>query len=69
VALYGVLEHVSPGPIVRLNRAVAVSKVHGPQAGLALLEARQAYLRAARLTANIPEQRYLIMRASDPSGL
>jgi predicted RNA polymerase sigma factor len=38
LALYGVLEHVSPGPIVTLNRAVAVAMVEGPRAGLALLE-------------------------------
>ncbi len=28
---------VSPGPVVTLNRAVAVAMVHGPRAGLALL--------------------------------
>ncbi|HEX6579975.1 MAG TPA: DUF6596 domain-containing protein [Actinomycetota bacterium] len=37
LALYEVLEHVSPGPVVTLNRAVAVAMVHGPRAGLALL--------------------------------
>jgi predicted RNA polymerase sigma factor len=93
LALYGVLEQVSPGPVVRLNRAVALAMVAGPRAGLALLatldedermahyhrveavrahllersgeptEAREAYLRAARLTASIPEQRYLRLRA------
>ena len=36
-ALYEVLEEVSPGPVVTLNRAVAVAKVEGPRAGLALL--------------------------------
>jgi predicted RNA polymerase sigma factor len=36
-ALYQVLEHLSPGPVVTLNRAVAVAMVDGPQAGLALL--------------------------------
>jgi RNA polymerase sigma factor (sigma-70 family) len=93
LALYGVLEQVSPGPVVRLNRAVALAMVAGPRAGLALLAtldedarmahhhrveavrahllersgelgaARAAYLRAARLTASIPEQRYLQLRA------
>ena len=38
LALYTVLEHVSPGPVVTLNRAVAVAKVDGPRAGLALLD-------------------------------
>jgi predicted RNA polymerase sigma factor len=28
---------VSPGPMVTLNRAVALAMVHGPRAGLALL--------------------------------
>jgi RNA polymerase sigma factor (sigma-70 family) len=37
LALYDVLEGVSPGPVVTLNRAVAVAMVHGPRAGLALL--------------------------------
>ncbi|MBJ8342736.1 sigma-70 family RNA polymerase sigma factor [Antrihabitans sp. YC3-6] len=37
LALYDVLERVSPGPVVTLNRSVAVAMVHGPRAGLALL--------------------------------
>jgi RNA polymerase sigma factor (sigma-70 family) len=37
LALYSALEHVAPGPVVTLNRAVAVAMVHGPRAGLALL--------------------------------
>ena len=37
LALYEVLERVSPGPMVTLNRAVALAMVHGPRAGLALL--------------------------------
>jgi RNA polymerase sigma factor (sigma-70 family) len=94
LALYEVLERVSPGPVVTLNRAVAVAIVDGPKAGLALLgtldtddrmahthrldavrghllelagepvAARESYLRAARMTASIPEQRYLALRAA-----
>ena len=94
LALYEVLERVSPGPVVTLNRAVAVAMVDGPRAGLALLgtldgddrmarnhrleavrahllelagnatEARASYLRAARMTASVPEQRYLALRAA-----
>jgi predicted RNA polymerase sigma factor len=93
LALYDVLERVSPGPVVTLNRAVAVAMVNGPRAGLALLgtlesddrmannhrveavrghllelagdpvAARESYRRAARMTASIPEQRYLALRA------
>jgi predicted RNA polymerase sigma factor len=37
VALYNVLEHVSPNPMATLNQAVAVAMVDGPQAGLALV--------------------------------
>ena len=37
LALYEVLERVSPGPVVTLNRAVDVAMVDGPRAGLALL--------------------------------
>jgi RNA polymerase sigma factor (sigma-70 family) len=95
LALYEVLEQVAPGPVVTLNRAVALARVRGPRAGLALLgtldddqriahthrvdavrghllelagdatEAREAYLRAARRTASIPEQRYLALRAAE----
>jgi len=36
--LYGLLEQMQPSPVVTLNRAVAVSKVRGPQAALAMIE-------------------------------
>src|SRR5262249_32474141 len=36
--LYGALELAQPSPVVTLNRAVAVSKVRGPEAALALIE-------------------------------
>jgi RNA polymerase sigma-70 factor, ECF subfamily len=36
--LYGVLERVQPSPVVTLNRAVAVAKVQGPAAALAMIE-------------------------------
>ncbi|AZO11746.1 MULTISPECIES: RNA polymerase sigma factor [unclassified Mesorhizobium] len=36
--LYGLLEQMQPSPVVTLNRAVAVSKVRGPEAALALIE-------------------------------
>jgi predicted RNA polymerase sigma factor len=37
-ALYGRLLEISDNPVVALNRAVAVAMVHGPQAGLSLVE-------------------------------
>ena len=94
LALYEVLERVSPGPVVTLNRAVALAMVEGPRAGLALLGtldaddtmahthrldavrghllelagevagARESYQRAARMTASVPEQHYLALRAA-----
>lgn len=36
--LYGLLEHLQPSPVVTLNRAVAVSKVRGAEAALAMIE-------------------------------
>jgi len=35
--LYAALEHMTPSPVVSLNRAVAVSKVAGPQAALEMI--------------------------------
>jgi RNA polymerase sigma factor (sigma-70 family) len=94
LALYEVLERISPGPVVTLNRAVAVAMVHGPRAGLAVLGtldkddrmahnhrleavrghllelagdvsgAKNSYQLAARMTASLPEQRYLALKAA-----
>ncbi len=36
--LYSVLETLQPSPVVTLNRAVAVSKIQGPEAALAMIE-------------------------------
>ena len=33
LALYGLLEQLAPGPVVTLNRAVALAMVEGPAAG------------------------------------
>jgi len=38
LALYGLLERITGNPMVSLNRAVAVAMVHGPAAGLELLD-------------------------------
>ncbi len=37
-ALYAVLETLQPSPVVTLNRAVAVAKIQGPAAALAMIE-------------------------------
>ena len=39
VILYTELAQLSPSPVVELNRAVAVSMAHGPNAGLTLIDA------------------------------
>jgi RNA polymerase sigma-70 factor (ECF subfamily) len=36
--LYDMLSRISPGPVVELNRAVALAEVDGPAAGLAVVE-------------------------------
>jgi len=40
--LYELLHSIAPGPMVTLNRIVAVAMVHGPQAGLEQLAAAEA---------------------------
>jgi RNA polymerase sigma-70 factor (ECF subfamily) len=37
-ALYGVLAHVAPSPVVALNRAVAIAMADGPEEGLRWLD-------------------------------
>ncbi|WP_260859975.1 RNA polymerase sigma factor [Streptomyces cupreus] len=44
LGLYDVLVGLVPGPVERLNRAVAVAMVHGPQAGLAEVDALEGEL-------------------------
>jgi RNA polymerase sigma-70 factor (ECF subfamily) len=36
--IYGVLERLQPSPVVTLNRAVAVAKLHGPAAALDMID-------------------------------
>ncbi|HEV7326078.1 MAG TPA: RNA polymerase sigma factor [Bosea sp. (in: a-proteobacteria)] len=36
--LYATLEHLQPSPVITLNRAVAVAKLRGPEAALAMVE-------------------------------
>ncbi len=48
LALYRLLDRVSPNPMVTLNCAIAVAEVHGPRAGLAALEPLDTDPRMAR---------------------
>jgi len=43
-ALYATLEHLTPSPVVTLNRAVAVSKTQGPEAALEMIDPLEAKL-------------------------
>ncbi len=43
-ALYATLEQLQPSPVVTLNRAVATSKAHGPEAALAMIAPLEARL-------------------------
>jgi predicted RNA polymerase sigma factor len=71
LALYEVLERVSPGPVVTLNRAVAVARTRGPLAGLAVLgdldgDARMAgNHRVEAVRAHLLEQAGFIAEARD----
>jgi predicted RNA polymerase sigma factor len=47
LALYGLLERMSDSPVVALSRAVAAAMVHGPAAGLEMLEALETDVRLA----------------------
>jgi predicted RNA polymerase sigma factor len=42
LGLYELLDRLAPGPMVELNRIVAVAMVHGPEAGLRRLAAAEA---------------------------
>ncbi|MGE3710052.1 MAG: RNA polymerase sigma factor [Hyphomicrobiaceae bacterium] len=42
--LYGTLERMQPSPVITLNRAVAISKVRGPEDALAMIEPLAAKL-------------------------
>jgi RNA polymerase sigma-70 factor (ECF subfamily) len=50
--LYAVLEVLQPSPVVTLNRAVAVAKLHGPAAALAPAEAAHIRMHLDRLIAD-----------------
>lgn len=66
LALYGFLEQMTGNPMVSLNRAIAEAMVHGPHAGLALLDALDEPLAGHfRLDA---VRAHLFEMAGDPSS-
>jgi RNA polymerase sigma factor (sigma-70 family) len=68
LALYDVLEQVSPGPVVTLNRAVAVAMVDGPRAGLAVLGTLDADDRMTHTHRLEAVRGHLLELAGDPDA-
>jgi RNA polymerase sigma factor (sigma-70 family) len=68
LALYELLERVSPNPMVTLNRAVAVAMVHGPQAGLDVLARLDDDERMARHHRLDAVRAHLLEMAGDHPG-
>jgi RNA polymerase sigma factor (sigma-70 family) len=68
LALYDLLEQLAPGPVVALNRAVAVAMVHGAHAGLAVLDALEADERLARQHRLAAVRGHLLELAGDARG-
>jgi RNA polymerase sigma factor (sigma-70 family) len=68
LALYDVIERVAPSPIVTLNRAVAVARVDGPRAGLALLGTLDGDDRLAMTHRLDAVRAHLLERAGEPAA-
>jgi RNA polymerase sigma factor (sigma-70 family) len=66
LALYRVLERMSDNPMVSLSRAIAAAMVHGPRAGLELLDALDADPRIAGHYRLDAVRAHLLERAGDP---
>jgi RNA polymerase sigma factor (sigma-70 family) len=67
LALYRVLERMSDNPMVSLNRAIAAAMVHGPAAGLELLDALDGDARIAGHYRLDAVRAHLYERAGDPA--
>jgi RNA polymerase sigma factor (sigma-70 family) len=68
LALYETLERISPGPVVTLNRAVAVAMVRGPRAGLELLGELEQDERMTQNHRLASVRAHLLELAGDPAG-
>ncbi len=66
LALYDVLDRAAPGPMVTLNRAVALGMARGPQAGLDALEGLDAKLGDSHRLAAV--RAHLLELAGDPEA-
>jgi len=65
LGLYELLEQVEPGPMVTLNRTVAVAMVHGPAAALDLLATVESDARLARHHRLFATRAHLLELAGD----
>jgi RNA polymerase sigma factor (sigma-70 family) len=68
LALYELLEQLAPGPMVSLNRAVAVAMVAGPGAGLDLLAVLESDRRLAGHHRLYATRAHLLEMAGEPGG-
>ncbi|GAA1807333.1 sigma factor-like helix-turn-helix DNA-binding protein [Luedemannella flava] len=68
LALYEVLERLAPGPVVTLNRAVALAMVRGPRVGLALLGTLDDDERMAHTHRLSAVRGHLLEMAGDPAA-
>jgi RNA polymerase sigma factor (sigma-70 family) len=68
LSLYGLLERLTGSPIVRLNRAVALAMVDGPDAGLALLDDAAAAPELARSHRVLAARAHLLEQKGDREG-
>jgi predicted RNA polymerase sigma factor len=68
LSLYGLLERMTGNPMVALNRAVAAAMVHGPSAGLDILDALEADGRLAGHHRVYAVRAHLLEMAGDRQG-
>jgi RNA polymerase sigma factor (sigma-70 family) len=67
LGLYDLLELAAPGPFTTLSRAVAVGLVHGPRAGLDLLDTLQQDKRMAKHHRLFAARAHLLELAGEPA--
>jgi RNA polymerase sigma factor (sigma-70 family) len=68
LGLYDLLELAAPNPFTTLNRAVAAGLVHGPQAGLDLLDTLQQDKRMAKHHRLLAARAHLLELAGEPAA-
>ena len=68
LALYDLLHHLAPNPMVALNRAVAVTEVHGPAVALELIDSLEHDERLAHHHRLHAVRAHLLERIGDLAG-